>query len=411
MIPPHILQMDAADKLGHTRAEFELPEGTIYLDGNSLGPLTKRARLKVQSVVEQQWGADLIQSWNKHAWIDLPTQVGEKIALLIGAAPGQVICCDSVSVNLFKVLASALALNPDRKKVVSLADNFPTDLYMVQGLSDLLGEQRCELTQVSYADLFDSLDDTVAVLLLTQVDFRTGHLLDMQGLTAQAHKHGIKVIWDLAHSAGALDVHLDACQVDFAVGCGYKYLNGGPGSPAFVYVNEKLQAHITQPLSGWMGHRAPFEFTTDYQASPGIKQYLSGTPNILSLAALDAALDVFADISMAAIRQKSIRLSTLFLELIEQQPALRELQCVSPSNPNVRGSQLSFEHPNAYELCQALIDSGVIGDFRSPNIIRFGFTPLYLSFADIWQAVETLTTVITSGAHRQSRYAKRQAVT
>lgn len=406
-----VRNLDVDDVLSHKRAEFLLPAETIYLDGNSLGPLTVNAKERIAKVVSDEWGADLIQSWNKHQWIDLPVKVGEKIAPLIGAATGQVVCCDSISVNLFKLLASALALNAERQVVLSQRDNFPTDLYMAEGLAELLGEQRCQLKQVDSSDLIDSIDESVAVLMLTQTNFRSGELHDMQQLTELAHSKGVLVIWDLAHSAGAFQVELDKCNVDFAVGCGYKYLNGGPGSPAFVYVASRHQSIVNQPLSGWMGHKSPFDFAPAYMAASGVSQYLAGTPNILSMVALDAALDVFDDIDMQAVEHKSQALSTLFLELIQASPALTLFSCISPSVANKRGSQLAFTHPEAFAISQALIAHGVIVDFRAPDIVRFGFTPLYISFENIWHAVHALNDIVEQKLYARPEFSMRSKVT
>lgn len=411
MIPEFVLELDKYDVLAHKRDEFNLPDGVIYLDGNSLGPLSKHTQQHLQQVVQSQWGTDLIKSWNTHQWIDLPSKVGEKIAPLIGAAPGQVICCDSISVNLFKLLSGALKINSERRVILSLKDNFPTDLYIAQGLSQLLGTDRCELKQVELPDLLDQLDDSVSVLLLTQVNFRTGDLLDIQAITQYAHEHGILVVWDLAHSAGALPLELDKHQVDFAVGCGYKYFNGGPGAPAFVYVNQRIQERIRQPLTGWMGHRAPFQFDNEYQPSKGVSHFLSGTPNILSLAGLDAAMDAFSGVDMGDIRNKSIALSELFLRLVSEAESLTNLECISPLDAQQRGSQLSFAHPQAHAICQALIAQDVVADFRAPNIVRFGFTPLYQRFADIWQAVKILNQVVSSERYLKAEFQQRQKVT
>ena len=411
LIPLDILKLDAADPLAHKRGDFVLPQNVIYMDGNSLGPLPVGVTERISDVLSQQWGQDLIHSWNAHQWIDLPTTVGEKIAPLIGAAPEQVICCDSISINLFKLVASALALNPQRKIVLSQRDNFPTDLYMAQGLAKLLGEQRCQLQQVTAGQMEASLDDSIAVLMLTQVNFRSGHLHDIKRLTKLAQQHGVLVIWDLAHSAGALEVNLDADNVDFAVGCGYKYLNGGPGAPAFVYVAKRHQADATQPLSGWMGHRAPFDFESDYQAGDGIKRYLSGTPGIISMAALDAALEVFADVDMAQLRSKSVALGELFIRLVREAPSLKPLKLISPTDPARRGSQLAFSHPQAFAISQALIEQKVIVDFRAPDIVRFGFTPLYLRFRDIWQAVQILENIVSSEVYLDAQYQQRNTVT
>ena len=399
-----IIALDKADTLAHKRDEFDLPADTIYLDGNSLGALPKAVKPRVAEVVSQQWGSHLIRSWNDHQWIDLPTQVGEKIAPIIGADKGQVICCDSISVNLFKLLSSALSLNSERNVVLSTEDNFPTDLYIVQGLSELLGPDLCQLKLVAEQDIEQSLNGSVAVLLLTQVNFRTGKLLDMQKITQLAHEKGILVIWDLAHSAGAIPVELDDCNADFAVGCGYKYLNGGPGSPAFLYVAKRHQDAVKQPLSGWMGHAKPFAFDAKYQRANNINQYLCGTPSVIAMSALDAALDIWQDIDISQIREKSIALADVFIKLVQTHSCLRDLHLCSTEDSSQRGSQLAFSHTDAFAICQALIEKGVIADFRAPNILRFGFTPLYTSFEDIYQAVTILAEVVKTQLYTQPRF-------
>ena len=399
-----ISALDKADPLAKKRLEFDLPTNTVYLDGNSLGALPTAVKSRIADVVSKQWGNHLIRSWNDHHWIDLPISVGNKIAPIVGAELGQVICCDSISVNLFKLLSSALSLNSARSIVLSTQDNFPTDLYMVQGLSDLLGPDLCQLQLVAEEQIEQSLNEDVAVLLLTQVNFRTGQLLNMEKLTQLAHKQGILVIWDLAHSAGALPVELDKCKVDFAVGCGYKYLNGGPGAPAFLYVAKRHHALVKQPLSGWMGHAKPFTFDPEYKSASNINQFLSGTPCVISMSALDAALDVWQDVDMSEIRQKSIALCDVFIRTVQMHDCLNELKLCSPSAANQRGSQLAFSHDNAFAICQALIEKGVIADFRAPNILRFGFTPLYTSFEDIWQAVTILVDVVTSELYKEPRF-------
>lgn len=404
MIFEEVAALDKADPLYSKRFEFELPGNTLYLDGNSLGALPKPVKQRISEVVNQQWGNDLIKSWNHHAWIDLPISVGEKIAPLIGASEGQVICCDSISVNLFKLLCSALKLNKKRSKVLSTKDNFPTDLYMVQGVTDLLGENLCELELVEEHLIEQSLNQSVAVLLLTQVNFRTGKLLDMEKLTKLAHEKGILVIWDLAHSAGALPVELDKCNADFAVGCGYKYLNGGPGSPAFLYVATRHQTSVKQPLSGWMGHAKPFDFEPTYQAAPNINQFQSGTPSVLGMSALDAALDVWQDVDLQQIRNKSKALGNLCLELVRQHDCLKGLQLCSPEAEEDRGSQLAFAHEDGFAICQALIERGVIADFRAPNILRFGFTPLYTSYEDVWQAINILSNIVKNENYKEPRF-------
>lgn len=399
-----ILALDKADPLANKRLEFDLPSNTIYLDGNSLGALPLKVKSRVAEVVSQQWGNDLIKSWNNHDWIDLPSTVGEKIAPLIGAGKGQVICCDSISVNLFKLLCSALKLNTKRSVVLSTKDNFPTDLYMVQGLSELLGSDLCQLKMVDERDIQQNLNESVAVLLLTQVNFRTGKLLDMEKLTQLAHDKGILVIWDLAHSAGALPVELDKCKVDFAVGCGYKYLNGGPGAPAFIYVAKHRQNQIEQPLSGWMGHAKPFAFDPKYQAADSINQFQCGTPSVLAMSALDAALDVWLGVDIRQIRNKSEALADVFMQLIKTHDCLFELLLCSPKLAKQRGSQLAFSHDDAFAICQALIEKGVIADFRAPNLIRFGFTPLYTSFEDIWLAVKALANIVENELYKERRF-------
>ena len=399
-----IVALDKADVLAGKRDEFDLPANTIYLDGNSLGALPKAVKTRVAQVVSEQWGSHLIRSWNDHQWIDLPTQVGEKIAPIIGAEKDQVICCDSISINLFKLLSSALMLNTGRSKVLSTQDNFPTDLYMVQGLSDLLGTDLCQLKLVEEQYIEQNLTDDIAVLLLTQVNFRTGKLLNMQKLTELAHQKGILVIWDLAHSAGALPVELDKCNVDFAVGCGYKYLNGGPGSPAFLYVAKRHQSAVKQPLSGWMGHAKPFAFDAQYECAASINQYLCGTPSVIAMSALDAALDVWESVKISDVRAKSIALADVFIALVHSHASLADLRLSSTEDSIQRGSQLAFSHNHAFAICQALIEKGVIADFRAPNILRFGFTPLYTSFEDVWNAVNTLVDVVTTKLYAEPRF-------
>ena len=411
MILQGVLELDRNDPLAEKRLEFALPDNVIYLDGNSLGAMPVVANERSVKLIQEQWGKDLIRSWNSHHWIDLPTKVGEKIAPLLGAAPGQVICCDSTSVNLFKLLCGALAMQKNRKIVLSQKDNFPADLYMVQGLSQLSPGKVCELISCEDTSIEAQLDETVAVLLLTHVNYKSGKLHDMQRLTELAHQQGILVIWDLAHSTGVLTLELDEWGVDFAVGCGYKYLNGGPGAPAFVYVAERHQRAIRQPLSGWMGHATPFSFSENYQAAAGVKQFLCGTPPILSMSVLDAALSVFDDVDMHDLRTKSINLTELFLQLVENNENLNNLVLISPREPSHRGSQLAFTHPKAFSICQRLIDQGVIADFRAPDVLRFGFAPLYLRYQDIRDAVYVLTEIMVSKTYQEEKYSKVKKVT
>ncbi len=407
----NVPSLDATDPLASKRHDFLLPDDVIYLDGNSLGCLPRSARQRATEVVEQQWGRDLITSWNRHRWITLPQRAGEKIAPLIGAAPGQVICCDSVSINLFKLLGAILPLRPQRSVVLCQAESFPTDLYMVQGLQQLLGGSRCQLRTVPDEQIDKALVDDVAVVLLSQVNFRTGRAHDVEALTRQAHQQDIPVIWDLSHSAGVMPVELDAWDVDFAVGCGYKYLNGGPGAPAFLYAAQRHHSRLRQPLAGWMGHSAPFGFETEYRPADGIDRFLTGTPPILSLSVLDAALDVFRDCTMQQLRDKSLSLSGLFLKLHAERSALHCLAPASPSEPTHRGGQLAFRHPDAYAICQALIERGVIPDFREPDLLRLGFSPLYLRHQDVREAVTILEDILVSDAWRDYRLSERNPVT
>lgn len=407
----HILDLDSKDPFAGKRREFALPDNIIYLDGNSLGAMPLAAQQRSVQVVEQEWGRDLIQSWNSHDWIDLPITVGEKIAPLLGAARSQVICCDSTSVNLFKLLVCALNMQKNRRLVLSQKDNFPADLYIAQGLNRLSAGELCELEVIDDGDIEDRLDESVAVLMLTHVNFRSGKLHDMRRLTELAHAKGALVIWDLAHSTGALPLALDEWGVDFAVGCGYKYLNGGPGAPAFIYAAKRHHAAIRQPLTGWMGHQNPFSFCGDYQAAPGVQQFLCGTPPIFSMSVLDAALTVFEDVDMHKLRAKSVALSELFIQLTQNNEQLAGLVLVSPRNSLNRGSQLAFAHPRAYSICQALIERGVVADFRAPDILRIGFAPLYLRYQDIWDAVQILAEIMTSKSYLQDQYKHPQKVT
>lgn len=405
------LALDAQDPLAALRDQFDLPAGVIYLDGNSLGVLPHSTAARVQQVVQQEWGEGLIRSWNTAGWIDLPQRVGNKIAKLVGAGDGELVVADSTSVNLFKVLSAALRIvradSPTRKCIVSERSNFPTDLYIAESLAR---EHGLRLVLVEPDEIVQHLNADLAVLMLTQVNYRTGRLHDMAALTQAAHAAGGLTVWDLAHSAGALPVDLRGSHADFAVGCGYKYLNGGPGAPAFVWANPRHAERFWQPLSGWMGHAAPFEFTPDYRPAPGIARYLCGTPPVISLAALECGVDTVLAADMGALRRKSIALTELFIELVESRCA--GLQLASPREASKRGSQVSFAHPSAgYPMMQALIARGVIGDFRAPDILRFGFTPLYTRFIDVWDAVEQLAQVLHSGEWREPRFNQRAAVT
>lgn len=399
--------MDRADELAGLRDGFELPEGVIYLDGNSLGPLQALTRLRVTETVASQWGEGLIRSWNTHDWIDLPSRVGARIARLIGAAPGTVTVTDSTSVNLFKLLAVALQARPGRRVIVSEKGNFPTDLYVAQGLMEMLGNGY-SLRTVDADALAGSIDGDVAVVMLTEVNYRTGSKLDMVELTGKAHAVGALTIWDLAHSAGAFPVDVTKADADFAVGCGYKYLNGGPGAPSFVYVAPRFIGGLRQPISGWLGHARPFAFEDVYQPAASIECMRTGTPPILSLAALDTSLEVFERVDMHRLRSKADRLFDVF----DAQVAARcpQLQLATPREPGKRGTQIAFRFAEGYAVMQALIARGVIGDFRGPDIMRFGFAPLYLRYEDVWKAADILGDIMESGAWDRADYKVRAKV-
>jgi kynureninase len=409
---PSLVQRDAEDPLRGFRARFALPPGLIYLDGNSLGARPVATGERLRHAIEHEWGQDLIQSWNSADWISLPTRVGDKIGRLIGARDGETVVADSTSVNLFKVLAAAVALRPGRHRIVSQRDNFPTDLYMAQGLAGFLGQghELVLLPDDPDADTVEkALDVDTAVLMLTHVNYRTGRIHDMERLTTAAHAAGALTIWDLAHSAGSLPVDVNAAGADFAVGCGYKYLNGGPGAPAFLWVAERHQHGFSQPLSGWMGHAAPFAFDADYRPASGVARYLCGTPPVLATTALECGVDLMLEADMTQIRHKSVALTELFIERVESR--CPGLTLASPRDSRIRGSQVSFHHPQGYALMQALISRGVVGDFRAPDIVRFGFTPLYIGYCDVWDAVETLSDLLATGAWDRPEFHARAAVT
>lgn len=399
--------LDRTDPLARHRAAFALPEGVIYLDGNSLGALPKGVIERTARVVGEEWGRDLITSWNKHDWIDLPRRVGDRIAPLIGAVPGTVIAADSTSINIFKLLAVALGQRPGRRIILTEEGNFPTDVYMAKGIASLL-RQGHEVRAVPAAGLADALDGDVAVALVTEVNYRTGARLDMRALTETAHVAGALIIWDLAHSAGALPVDVAGTGADFAVGCGYKYLNGGPGAPAFAYVAPQHLDGLRQPLSGWLGHAAPFDFAAEYLPAEGIDALRVGTPSILSMSALDAALDVFSGVDLEAVKAKADALFDQFTdEVVARCP---ELELLTPTDPARRGTQVSLRHREAYAVMQALIARGVIGDFRQPDIMRFGLTPLYLGFADMFRAAEILGEVMATAVWDRPEFKQRAKV-
>ncbi|MPY83111.1 MAG: kynureninase [Actinophytocola sp.] len=400
-------ELDRHDPLAPLRAEFALPEGTIYLDGNSLGPLPRAARDRVREVVDVEWGDGLIRSWNDAGWFDKPRTLGARLAPLVGAEPDEVVVCDSTSINLFKVLSAALRLRPDRTTVVSEAGGFPTDLYIIEGAA---GSHRRRLLDDGQ-DLGEALDDDVAVVVLGHVDYRTGRLRDMARVTERVHRAGALMIWDVCHSVGALPVRLGDCDADFAVGCTYKYVNGGPGSPAFLFAARRHQDSARQPLSGWHGHADPFAFDVDYQPAPGVSRFLVGSPPILAYAPLESSLDIWNRVDLDRLRAKSVALTSLFLELAERECAGHGIEVASPRDPEQRGSQIALRHQEGYRIVRALIERGVIGDFREPDVMRFGFAPLYLRYVDVWDAVQELRDVLASGVWQADRFGVRSAVT
>lgn len=402
-----LLARDRADPLAPFIDDFQLPKGVIYLDGNSLGALP-RATPGHLGAAAQHWGEDLIGAWNRRGWVDLPIRVGEKIAPLIGAGPGQVLAADSTSVNLFKLLHAALQLRPGRNVVLTEPGNFPTDLYVAQGLTRQTGAR---LRYEAADSLSGALDGDTAVLMLTHVDFKSGRAHDMAALTKAAHEAGALVLWDLAHSAGALPLALDAWDVDLAVGCGYKYLHGGPGAPAFLYVAERHQAAVQSPLSGWFGHAEPFDFAPDYVPAPGIARFQCGTPPVLGLAALEVGVDGVAAAGVDAIHSKSVALTQLFMELVEQHCAECGFEIITPRDAAARGSQVSLRHGDGYAIMQALIAAGIIGDFRAPDVVRFGMAPLYVRYADMWDAVIALREIMQSDTWQRPEFRVRATVT
>jgi kynureninase len=403
-------KLDHDDPLAGFREEFFIPQDVIYMDGNSLGALPKALARRVGEVIEREWGVDLIKSWNTADWFTAPQRIGDKIAKIIGADLGEVVATDSTSINLFKALGAALMINSDRSVMVMEGSNFPTDNYIAQGLIEFLGRQH-QIRFVEKDGLMDALDDRVAVVSLTDVHYKTGRRLDMDAITARAHQQGALTVWDLCHSAGAVPVDLNGANADFAVGCGYKYLNGGPGAPAFLFVVKRHQGQVKQPLTGWWGHSAPFDFTRDYESAEGISRMLCGTQPIISLCALEVGVDIMVRADICKIREKSKKMGDLFIALAEQKCGGYGFGIASPRNADTRGSQVSLTHPNGYAIMQALIERGVIGDFRAPNILRFGFTPLYLRYVDLWDAVDILADIMANEIWQDPKYQVRVAVT
>ena len=402
------LALDAADPLARFREAFDLPEGVIYLDGNSLGPPPKTALARLADVAEREWGRDLIRSWNVNAWIEAPLRVGGKIARLVGAKPNEVTVADSTSVNLFKLAAGALSLRPGRTTILSEPGNFPTDLYVLQGLAALVPD--VQLKAVAAEDLPAAIDETTAVVVLTEVHYKSAHRWDMAALTAAAHAKGALILWDLSHSAGAVATDLNGADADLAIGCGYKYLNGGPGAPAFLFVAERHQAAIKSPLTGWMGHAQPFAFDDDFRPAADIRAQITGTPPILGLAALEAGVDLQLQADPAAVEAKGLALADLFIDLATERCAEFGVTLASERDAR-RGLHVALAHPQGYAIVQALMARGVIGDFRAPDILRFGFSPLFLSYAQVWDAVEILHDVLATNAWDTEAFRARAAVT
>ncbi|WP_435875146.1 kynureninase [Nonomuraea fuscirosea] len=415
------LALDASDPLRAFKDEFVLPDGVIYLVGNSLGALPRRTPERMRQAVEDEWGAQLVGGWNQAGWYDQPLTTGDRLAPLIGAGPGQVVVGNTTSIAIFQAVAAALRLRPDRRVIVSEVRNFPTDHYIVQGLTRLLGggQDRYEVR-----DLAERRFEDAAVVLLSEVDYRTGARRDMRSITAEAHAAGALIVWDLCHSVGAMEVNVsgdgfagaaaaeadrggaDFAGADFAVGCTYKYLNAGPGAPAFLYVNPRHQATAENVLSGWHGHAEPFAFEEGFRPAEGIRRFAVSTPHVLSFAALEATLDIWERVDLAQVRAKSMALTSLFIDLVGD-----ALELVSPADPTERGSQVSLRHPDGYPVMRALIDRGVHGDFRAPDILRFGFAPLYIGYADVYDAATTLLEVLDKELWRDPAYATRLAVT
>ena len=401
--------LDSADPLAAIREQFELPPAVIYLDGNSLGPLTAASARAVEHSLRQAWGEQLIKSWNTAGWVDLPRQTGQRIAPLIGAGVDDVLVADSTSVNLYKLLAAALTLSPDRRTILTEAGNFPTDLYV----SDAVSQRRpgVQVRRVEADGLLNALDASVAVVVLSHVNYRSGARHDMAEINARAHAVGAVVLWDLAHSAGAIPVDLAGSGADLAIGCGYKFLNGGPGAPAFLYVSPPLQDRLHNPIAGWFGHANPFAFEDHYRPAPGVDRWQVGTPPVLSLASLHAALEPWSAISMANVAQKSVQLFDLMAACFDGPLAGHGFDLITPRQAEARGSQISLRHRHAWPICQALIAEGVVGDFRTPDVLRFGLTPLYLRYVDVWDACERLSQIMATGRWRLPEFQAQHRVT
>ncbi|WXL26968.1 kynureninase [Ectopseudomonas mendocina] len=409
------LELDAQDPLASLRNEFSLPEKLIYLDGNSLGVCPNAALERVHQVVKVEWAEGLVTSWNSAGWRALPERLGNRLASLIGAGENEVVITDTTSTNLYKVLVAALRVQaqraPERKVILTERNNFPTDIYIAEGLAELLDQGYSVRLVDSPDELQRAVGDDTAVVMITQVNYKTGYLHNMSELTRLCHEKGALTIWDLCHSVGALPIDLKAAGADYAIGCTYKYLNGGPGAPAFVWVSPALRDMTWQPLSGWWGHARQFQMESHYEPAPGISRYLCGTQPMISMAMVECGLDVFHKTSMQALREKSLALTDLFIKQVEARCSSHPLTLITPREHIYRGSHVSFEHPHGYSVIQALIERGVVGDYREPHIMRFGFTPLYSRFVDAWDAAEILGQVLDSGLWRDERFMTRKQVT
>jgi kynureninase len=401
--------LDASDELSSLRSGFRLTDGEIYLDGNSLGPVSEATSRRVNEVIDTEWARGLVRSWNSAGWMAEPTRLGDRVAPLIGAQPGEVLVADTLTFLLAKLIGGALELRPDRHIVITDVANFHSDIYIVEAMAARAGRPMT-VKAIDRTTLDQELNDDVALVLLTQVDFRTGEMLDMKSITQKVHAVGALMLWDFAHSAGAVPLDVTGCDVDFAAGCGYKYLNGGPGSPAFIYVRTKWQSVLQNPLPGWLGHARPFDFELKYEPAKGMQAFVTSSPSMIALAALDGALDVWDHVTMEQVRAKSLALTDLFIDLIEDRlPGVFEI--VTPREHEKRGSQVALRHIEGYGIVQALIERGVVGDFRDPDICRFGFTPLYLRYIDVYDAVERIVEVMNSEMYRDPRFTVRNAVT
>ncbi|KEA65502.1 Kynureninase [Marinobacterium lacunae] len=406
----HFIELDRQDPLAQFREEFELPEEHIYLNGNSLGVMPKASKEKARKVVEQEWGQGLIRSWNTADWIHLPRRVGDKIAGIVGAAPGEVIVADSTSVNLFKLAAAALRLRPNRHKILSEPGNFPTDLYILQGLERFM-DGKVHLHTQPRQEILDAIDDDTALVVLTHVHYKSGAMFNMAEITRKAHEKGALILWDLSHSTGAVPVALNNVEADFAIGCGYKYLNGGPGAPGFLFVAQRHQAELEQPLSGWFGHANAFAMSDTYEPAPGIERTLCGTTPVVGASLLEVGVDIMAAADMGRIREKSLKMSELFIALVEQRLADHGFGLATSKRPAERGSQVSLTHEHGFAIMQALIKRNIVGDFRAPDIMRFGFTPLYVRYIDIWNCIDALAQIMEIAEWDRPEFKKITAVT